>query len=216
MKKVNYYFGRVLYFFKHWIDYLPITNIVLFVFVIAAIGVAVMLVLFPVTDLRLGEFDSGNLKDSDKLASVLQKQTFPDTKEFDAIEISNPFRPSRTDWVSKKVTRKSDKVKDKEKEIRIAEEEKKKRDEEVKKEVKNIKKTKPKIRAENIKLSAIIVFGKTRVALIENVDKTKNKEKFVYVKVGDDIGGYTVKSIGREKLVVEWNGEETVITLYKS
>ena len=216
MKKLNYYFEKVLYFFKHWIDYLPITNIVLFGLIIVGIAIAVVLVLFPVTDLKIDDFDNKNLKSSDKLALVLQKQTFPDINKFDAVEVSNPFRPSRTDWVSKTVTQKQSKdiVREREREISIAEEKKRKKNEEAKKEAKN--KRKPKIKAESIKLSAIIVFGIIRVALIENVDKANRKEKFVYVKVGDDIGGYTVKSIEREKLIVEWNGEETVINLYKS
>ena len=182
--------------FTRWKDYLPITNMALFGTVVILSGIIIAMLFLPILHLKPGKLDKETLIGADKTLLVSQKYISPDVNEFDSIGNNNIFRSSRTDW--KVSTPPAPLPKEEEKKI-----------------VKKEKTAKPKVKPEKIKLSAIVVFGDIKVALIENMDKSKNKEKFVYVKEGEDVAGYTVKSIERDKLIIEWNGEESVIRLYK-
>ncbi|MGR3317099.1 MAG: hypothetical protein ACUZ8O_01275 [Candidatus Anammoxibacter sp.] len=196
MKKLKFYIEKIMNYCTHWKDYLPITNMALFGTVVILSGIIIGLFFLPILLLKPGKLDKKTLIDVDKTLLVSRKYISPDVNQFDSIGNKNIFRSSRTDWnVSTPI-------------VPIPEKEEKKI-------VKKKKTPKPKVKPEKIKLSAIVVFGDTRVALVENMDKSKNKDKFIYVKEGEDLAGYTVKSIERDKLIVEWNGEESIIMLYK-
>ncbi|MGR3178410.1 MAG: hypothetical protein ACUZ8E_10180 [Candidatus Anammoxibacter sp.] len=195
MKKLKLYIDKIMDCFAHWKDYLPITNMALFGAVVILSGIIIAMLFLPILHLKPGKLDKETLIDADKTLLVSRKYIAPDVNEFDSIGDKNIFRSSRTDW---KVSIPTEPLPEKEEKIVIK------------------KKTpKPKIKPEKIKLSAIVVFGDTRVALVENMDKSKNKEKFIYVKEGEELAGYTVKSIERDKLIIEWNGEESIIRLYE-
>lgn len=198
MKKLKFYIEKIMICFTHWKDYLPITNMALFGTVVILTGIIIGMFFMPILHLKPGKFDKETLIGVDETLLVSQKYIAPDVNGFDSIGNNNIFRSSRTDWhVSKPLTPIPEKEEEKEKVV--------------------IKKNtpKPKISPERIKLSAIVLFGDTRVALVENMDKSKNKERFIYVKEGEEVAGYTVKSIERDKLIIEWNGEESIIRLYK-
>lgn len=197
MKKVQFYLEKITKYAKLWKDYIPITNMALFGIVIILTGVMISLALLPVSALKPGKFKKTELKEDEESVLISQHIETPATNEFDSIENNNPFSPTRTDWKIESLQPPPPPPK------------------KVEKKVVEKQKPKPTINPGRIKLSAIVVFGDTRVALIENVDKSKSPDKYIYVKEGEDVAGYTVKSIERDKLVVEWNGKESVIRLYK-
>ena len=217
MNRLKLFSERIISYFNLRKDYVPIATMVLFGIVILSITAVTLLFISPVTRVDLEKFEKDDLNSEDyaKLASA-QRYESPDIEEFDPLEEHNLFRSSRTDWATKprptptpkpRPTPTKEKV-DKEK----LDKEKLDKEEEKKKEK---KKPRPKIKPDRVKLSAIMMFDETRVALIENVDKSKSKEKYIYVKVGEDVGGYTVKSIESTKIVLEWYDEIADVLLYK-
>ena len=52
---------------------------------------------------------------------------------------------------------------------------------------------KPKGTPKKITLRGIMILGDTRKALIENPDKTKNKNNFIFIEEGEEVVEYKVK-----------------------
>lgn len=195
MKKIQFYTEKAANYFIRWKDYLPITNIALFCIVVVLAVIMASLVFLPVSGINPEEYESEKLKEFEKSGLISQKLDLPSSNEFDFIQTHNPFSPSRTDWEIA-VDRPPDPPPTPDVAVKI-------------------EKPRPTITTDRIKLYAILMFGDTRVALIENLNISSNSpDKYVYVKQGDDIGGYTVKKIESNSLIVEWNEEETVIRLY--
>ena len=63
-------------------------------------------------------------------------------------------------------------------------------------------------------LHGILIAGDIKKALIKNPLKGVRKEKTLYVVEGDDLDGYKVKSIEKDRIKLDWNGEEIVVLLY--
>lgn len=202
MKKKDFYFQKLEHHIKLWRDRLPLINIALFGVVVILTGAVTYLALQPVIGLKPGEDTNAKFEEFDKTFQVAQKIKFPDPAKFSLIEENNLFSTDRAEWV---ITLPPLPQKSKPKVIpkKIAPAP-----------VKKVVKPKPKVKPDKIKLFGIMMFGETKKALIENLGEDKKEDKFVYVKEGDDVVGYTVKSIEPNKITVEWNGEETVITLY--
>ncbi len=201
MKKINIYFAKFELYIKQWREHLPIISIILFLIVLVLTGVTIYIFVSPVSKLALVKDTNAKFEEFNKEFAVSQKISYPDSASFRLIDDNNLFSSRRADW---EIAPSPSKSAPKSAPQPIPEPIKK-----------VVKKKKPKIKADKIKLSAILMFGETRVALIGNLGKDKNKVKYVYVKKGDDIMGYNVKSIEPNKLIVEWDKEETEIKLYK-
>ncbi len=204
MKKPQYYIDKITTAAQQWRDYLPITNVALFAIVVALIGVMIFLVIVPSSGFKPLKNESVKFDGAEDLILAAQNAEPPEPSKFYGIEKKNLFSPGRTDWAGEppptpvppprpqivappRATPKPTPT----------------------------PKPRPKFKPNRIKLSAILAFGETKVALINNLDKSKIKDKLIYVKEGDDVVGYTVKSIDKDKLVLEWNGEESIIKMYK-
>lgn len=63
-------------------------------------------------------------------------------------------------------------------------------------------------------LHGIVIAGSIKKALINNPLKGVSKKKTMYVEEGDELEGYKVTSIERDRIKLDWHGEEIVVTLY--
>lgn len=200
MKRFQLYLEKITRLARLWKDYIPIINMALFGIVIILTVVMISLALLPVPDLKPGKFEETEPGKMDiEPVLISQKTEHSDPDEFDLIENNNLFNPSRTEWETASSLPPPPPLTPEIVEEKVVQQEK----------------PRPKINPNQIKLSAIVLFGDTKAALIENIDKSKSNDTYIYVKEGEDIAGYTVKSIERDKLVVEWNGEESVISMYQ-
>ena len=112
---------------------------------------------------------------------------------YNIVATRNVFSPQRKDWVVKAVIPKASELK--------------------KKTIQNKKKAfagKPK----KFVLHGILIAGDIKKALINNPLKGVRKEKTLYVEEGEDLDGYKVKSIEKDRIKLDWNGEEIVVLLY--
>lgn len=198
MKRLQSYFGYRPRFSKLWKDYIPVTNMSLLGIEVVVIGVIAALLLLPVREMELAEFRQKSQVEGEKPERGSWAATAPDGDLFAAIEDNNPFSPSRKDWKSDQAVTAAPPPPAKK----------------VNKVVKK-KRSKPRMKPGKIKLSAIVVFGSSRLAMIESFGKAKSRGKYIFVKVGEDVAGYTVKNIERDRLVLEWEGEESVVKMHK-
>jgi type II secretory pathway component PulC len=56
--------------------------------------------------------------------------------------------------------------------------------------------------------------GKVKKAMINNPKVGVRNKKTIYVEEGDDVEGYKVKSIEKDKIILDWQGNEMVLKLY--
>ena len=120
-----------------------------------------------------------------------------DNKSFSVINEKNMFSHMRKEWVVKAV-------------IPNASERKKK--ERAKKGLAKKKALagKPK----KIILHGVVIAGDLKRALINNPLKGVSKKTTMYVEEGDELEGYKVTSIEKDKIRLDWHGEEIIVTLY--
>ncbi len=114
------------------------------------------------------------------------------SEAFSVINERNMFSQNRKEWVVRAVIPKSN-LKNK----------------------KNVKKQralagKPK----KIILHGVIIAGNMKKALINNPLKGVSKKKTLYIQEGDELEGYKVTSIEKDRITLDWHGEEIVIMLY--
>lgn len=205
MKRLQYYLEKISNFIRRWKDYLPIINITLFGTVLILIGITLILLFLPVSTPKVERDERRGQKRFEDIALFSQKGVKPSINEFDSIYNSNPFDPGRTDWVVLSTATQPTPTPPLSLPEKVEE-----------KVVEERPKPRPNVPVERIKLYGILMFGETRMALIENVDKPgKGDKKFIYIKEGEDIAGYTVKAIEQDKLTIEWDNEESEITLHK-
>ncbi len=179
---------------------LHVTNIALFgIVVILAIVSICIYYLMPVVDVtRLAK--KTEVLDVDKNVTVSESDdTEVNTKNvleddfYDIVATRNVFSPQRKDWVVRAVIPKASELK--------------------KKTIQNKKKAfagKPK----KFVLHGILIAGDMKKALINNPLKGVRKEKTLYVEEGEDLDGYKVTSIEKDRIKLDWNGEEIVVLLY--
>ncbi len=179
---------------------LHVTNIVLFgiVAVLAIVSICIYY-LMPVVDVtRLAR--KTEVLDVDKNVTVSESDdTEANAKNvleddfYDIVATRNIFSPQRKDWVVKAVIPKASELK--------------------KNTIQNKKKAfagKPK----KFVLHGILIAGDMKKALINNPLKGVRKEKTLYVEEGEDLDGYKVTSIEKDRIKLDWNGEEIVVLLY--
>ncbi len=131
-----------------------------------------------------------------------KKKEVVGNEAFSVINEKNVFSHKRKDWVVKAVIPKSSGLKNK-KTVRgdLAKRSLAK---------KKAQAGKPK----KIILHGIVIAGDVKKALINNPLKGVSKKKTLYVEVGDELEGYKVTSIEKDRIRLDWHGEEIVILLY--
>lgn len=178
---------------KGWKRYLPLINIALFFGVIAlgVIGVALFYVV-PSPFMGLG---SPKTKTTSLQVSVPTIKT--DTalqEEYNMFTDENVFSPSRKEWTLLKP-----KAGGKDAQKLAA------------------GKVTPKVPPKQINLYGVAIFGGMKKALVKNTDPaTYRVTPFVYVKEGDDVGGYKVKSIEPNLVRLVWEGQEFVVSIFEA
>ena len=111
---------------------------------------------------------------------------------YDIITTRNVFSPQRKDWVVKAAIPKASGL--------------------IKKP--SVKKRGFAGKPKKFVLHGILIAGDIKKALINNPLKGISKEKTLYIVEGEDLDGYKVKSIEKDRIRLDWNGEEIVVLLY--
>ncbi|MCR4321089.1 MAG: hypothetical protein NUV74_12240 [Candidatus Brocadiaceae bacterium] len=183
-------FGKKI---KQWKHYLPIINLALLIGVASLAIICVLLVYHPLENITKPE------KHIIEETFLKKKPLVPlsiDNKTADYYEImlsNNPFSPNRTAWNPPQTKANS------------------------KQEVVAAQSTenqqKPKGTPKKITLRGIMILGDIRKALIENPDKTKNKNNFIFIEEGEEIAEYKVKNIEQDQVKLDWYGEEHIVTM---
>jgi hypothetical protein len=190
-----------------------VANLTLFgVVIILAMASVLIYYLMPITDvselpkmievqkvetiLDTESPDTENVDIDSKKEEVLKKE------DFSVIAERNVFSSKRKEWVVKAVIPKASKL-DRKKKIKSGL---------AKKSLARKKALagKPK----KIILHGIVMAGGLKKALINNPLKGVSKRKTIYVEEGEEFEGYRVTSIEKDRITLDWHGEEIVIMLY--
>ena len=125
-----------------------------------------------------------------------------ENEPFSVIAKRNMFSHERKEWVVKAVIPKASELDSK----------KRVKDELAKKALAKKKALagKPK----KIILHGIVMAGGLKKALINNPLTGVSKKKTLYVEEGEELEGYRVTSIEKDRIKLDWHGEEIVILLY--
>ena len=182
-------FGKKI---KQWKHYLPIINLALLIGVTSLAIICVLLVYYPPENI---------IKPEKHIEETLlkKKPLIPlaiDSKAEDYYELmlsNNPFSPNRTAWNPPET-----KTDSKHEEVAAQPAE---------------NQQKPKGTPKMITLRGIMILGDTRKALIENPDKTKNKNNFIFIEEGEEVAEYKVKNIEQDQLKLDWYGEEHIVNM---
>ncbi|GAX59477.1 permeases of the major facilitator superfamily [Candidatus Scalindua japonica] len=131
-----------------------------------------------------------------------KKEDVIENEAFNIITERNVFSHNRKEWVVKAVIPKRSEIKKK----NLA-----------KKEIAKKAMAKKKAMAgkpKKIVLHGIVIVGDIKKALINNPLKGVSKKKTMYVEEGEDLEGYKVTSIEKDRIRLDWHGEEIVVLLY--
>ncbi|MDR4506372.1 MAG: hypothetical protein MRK01_16495 [Candidatus Scalindua sp.] len=127
-----------------------------------------------------------------KLVGMMSDTDKNDTGYFDIVSSRNIFSPARKEWVTKpKVPKNLPTAK------KIIE-----------------RKKEPPKPPRKIILYGIIMAGDVKKAMINNPQVGVRNKKTIYVEEGEDIEGYKVKSIEKDKIILDWQGNEMILKLY--
>ncbi len=63
-------------------------------------------------------------------------------------------------------------------------------------------------------LHGIVIVGSIKKALINKPLSEVNRKKTLYVEEGDELEGYKVTSIEKDRIKLDWHGEEIIVPLY--
>ena len=135
-------------------------------------------------------------QDSEMQDGDSEKDDVTDNKIFSVINEKNMFSRTRKEWVVKAVIPKAPDLKKERAKKGLAK--------------KKALAGKPK----KIILHGVIIAGNLKKALINNPLKGVSKKKTMYVEEGDELEGYKVTSIEKDKIRLDWHGEEIIVTLY--
>ena len=135
-------------------------------------------------------------QDSETQDGDSEKDDVADNKIFSVINEKNMFSRTRKEWVVKAVIPKAPDLKKERAKKGLAK--------------KKALAGKPK----KIILHGVIIAGNLKKALINNPLKGVSKKKTMYVEEGDELEGYKVTSIEKDKIRLDWHGEEIVVMLY--
>ena len=183
-------FGKKI---KQWKHYLPIINLALLIGVACLAITCVLLVYHPPENITKPEKQGEETLGKKNSLTPLS----PDAKTTDYYELilsNNPFSPNRTAWNPPET-----KTDSKHEEGGVAQPEENQQ--------------KPKGTPKKITLRGIMILGDTRKALIENPDKTKNKNNFIFIEEGEEVVEYKVKNIEQDQVKLDWYGEEHIVVM---
>ena len=187
---------------------LHVANLALFgVVIMLTIASALTYYLMPVTDVsELSKIievqEEGTILDTESVDVDLKKEEVIENKAFSVISERNVFSHERKEWVVKAVIPKASEL-GKKKHVK---------DEMAKKALAKKKALagKPK----KIILHGVVISGSIKKALINNPLRGVSKKKTLYVEEGDELEGYKVTSIEKDRITLDWHGEEIVVLLY--
>ena len=134
--------------------------------------------------------------DSETQGGDSEKVDVTDNESFSVINEKNMFSHMRKEWVVKAVIPKAPDLKKERAKRGLAK--------------KKALAGKPK----KIILHGVVIAGRLKRALINNPLKGVSKKKTMYVEEGDELEGYKVTSIEKDKIRLDWHGEEIIVTLY--
>ena len=187
---------------------LHVANLSLFgIVVILTIVSALIYYLMPVTDIselsKMIEVQKEEIThDTDSPDVDTKKEEIVESEAFSVIAKRNVFSHDRKEWLVKAVIPKGS-------ELDVKKQDKK----EMKKKALAQKKAlagKPK----KIVLHGIVMAGGLKKDLINNPLTGVSKKKTLYVEEGEELEGYMVTSIEKDRIKLDWHGEEIVIMLY--
>ena len=181
-------FGKKI---KQWKHYLPIINLALLIGVTSLAIICVLLVYYPPENITKPE---KHIEETLLKKNLLTPLAI-DNKTADYYELmlsNNPFSPNRTAWNPPETKTDS-------------------KHEVAAQPVEN--QQKPKGTPKMITLRGIMILGDTRKALIENPDKTKNKNNFIFIEEGEEVAEYKVKNIEQDQVKLDWYGEEHIVIM---
>ncbi len=182
-------FGKKI---KQWKHYLPIINLALLIGVAGMAVTCVLLVYHTPENITKPKMHvEETLVKKNSLPPLV-----PSTKTTDYYKLilsNNPFSPNRTAWNPSETKTKS------------------KQEERVVQPTENQQKTKE--TPKKINLRGIMILGDIRKALIENPDKTKNKNNFIFIEEGEEVVEYKVKNIEQDQVKLDWYGEEYIVIM---
>ena len=184
---------------RRWKNYLPVINLILLVSFLGMVGISVLLVYKPPEDTIKRRDFIEKAPDNKKQLTFLDK----DKKTIDHYETllsNNPFSQDRSDW---KPSEKKVKTATTKKESLPKKEEPKPKVEE----------QKPKGNPKPIKLFGILILGDVKKALILNPDREKNKSAYIFIEEGESIVDYKVKNIEKDRIKLDWYGQEHVVVM---
>ena len=127
-----------------------------------------------------------------KLVGMISNADINDTRDFDIVSSKNIFSAARKEWVTKPKVPKN---------LPIT------------KKIIERKKEPPKP-PRKIILYGIIMASDVKKAMINNPQVGVRNKKTIYVEEGEDIEGYKVKSIEKDKIILDWQGNEMILKLY--
>ena len=182
-------FGKKI---KQWKHYLPIINLALLIGVTSLAIICVLLVYYPPENIIKPEkhIEETLLKKKPLIPLAIDNKT---ADYYELMLSNNPFSPNRTVWNPPETKTVS------------------KQEEVAAQPVEN--QQKPKGTPKMITLRGIMILGDTRKALIENPDKTKNKNNFIFIEEGEEVAEYKVKNIEHDQLKLDWYGEEHIVNM---
>ncbi|GJQ59544.1 MAG: hypothetical protein D8M57_09405 [Candidatus Scalindua sp. AMX11] len=126
------------------------------------------------------------------LGSMMSNPDKNGNQNFDIISSKNIFSAGRKEWVTKpKVPKIPPKSKNKIERTRV-----------------------PPKPPRKIILYGIIMADKVKKAMINNPKVGVRDKKTLYIEEGEDVEGYKVKSIEKDKIILDWQGNEMVLKLY--
>jgi hypothetical protein len=187
---------------------LHVANLALFgAMIMLTIASALIYYLMPVIDVsELSKMievqEERTISDTESVDVDLKKEDVIENEAFSVISEKNVFSHERKEWVVKAVIPKASELG------------KKKR---VKGEMAKRALAKKKALAgkpKKIILHGIVISGSIRKALINNPLKGVSRKKTLYVEEGDELDGYKVTSIEKDRIKLDWHGEEIIVLLY--
>lgn len=182
---------------RHWKNYLPVINLVLLISLLGMVAICVLLIYKPQEEMiKRVEFVEKAL-DNGKQLTFLDKDK-KTINHYETLLSNNLFSRDRNDWrpvEKKKITPKKNSSPKKEESTPKEEEQK------------------PKGHPKPIKLFGILILGDVKKALILNPDREKYKSAYVFIEEGEEIVDYKVKSIEKDKIKLDWYGEEHIFVM---
>ncbi|MBM4054298.1 MAG: hypothetical protein FJ264_06445 [Planctomycetes bacterium] len=186
---------------RRWKNYLPLINLVLLAGVLGMVGVCVLLVYKPQMETVKRAVVPEKTTDDKKQLAFLDMEK-KNIDHYETLLSNNPFSQDRNDWKPVEKKKKDTKADSPSKEEAVSVPASAKTEEQ-----------KPKGSPKPIKLFGILILGDVKKALILNPDTTINKDAYIFIEEGAKIVDYKVKKIEKDKVKLDWYGEEHIVVM---